>query len=107
MPEDASADVAERISIKEAIRAAKAQVAELLEGETYSQLALEEVKYDSRVGEWLITLGLNRPWNVEKQAQGSLMYGVPSSTTRQIRTYKKIRIDGKTGQFISMEGSDD
>jgi hypothetical protein len=110
MSEDVSADATEQISIKEAIRAAKTQVAELFEGEAYSQLGLEEVKYDSRNGEWLITLGLNRPWNVEKQVQsGSVMYGygIPASTTRQVRTYKKVRIDGKTGQFISMEGSDD
>src|SRR5438067_1615220 len=101
-----SPDASERIDLKQAIRVAKAQVADMLEGESYSQLGLEEVKYDDRNDEWLITLGLNHPWNIEKEARGSIAYGLPTSITRQLRSYKKIRIDGKTGRFISMEGHD-
>jgi hypothetical protein len=104
---DAGPDASERIDIKQAIRIAKAQVADLLEGEAYSQLGLEEVKYDSRDNEWLITLGLNRPWNTETETtRPSSIYGgysLPSTITRQLRTYKKIRLNGKTGQLISME----
>ena len=108
MSDETSPNASERINVKEAIRLAKTQVADLLEGETYSQLGLEEVKYDDREGQWVITLGLNRQWNVEKQTQpGSVYGGLPASTTRQIRTYKKIRLDGKTGELIAMEGKDD
>jgi len=106
MSEETSPDASERIDLKQAIRVAKAQVADMLEGESYSQLGHEEVKYDDRNDEWLITLGLNRPWNIEKEARGSIAYGLPTSITRQLRSYKKIRIDGKTGRFISMEGHD-
>jgi hypothetical protein len=111
MSDDSKLDDRPRIDVKDAIRRAKTQVADLLEGEAYNQLALEEVKYDGRTNRWLITLGLNRPWNVEKQSSGGVAaatLGLPSSsTTRQIRTYKKIQIDSETGEFVSMEGTDD
>jgi hypothetical protein len=108
MSSDITTDDSPRIDIKEAIRKAKTQVAELLEGEPYQALALEEVKYDQRSNEWLITLGWQRPWDVEKKSQGSSMSAaisgiMPTTTTRQLRTFKKIRMDGKTGAFISME----
>ncbi len=111
MSEDSKLEAPPRIGVKEAIRRAKTQVADLLDGEVYDQLALEEVKYDDRSNRWLITLGLNRPWNVEKRSSGGVAaatLGLPSSTsTRQVRTYKKIQIDSKTGEFVSMEGTDD
>lgn len=105
MSDDSITEDAPRIDVKAAIRSAKAQVVDMLEGEAFSQLGLEEVKYDDRSNEWLITLGLNRPWDIEKQLQtGSNLYGsVPTTTTRQIRAFKKIRINGRTGAFISME----
>jgi hypothetical protein len=110
MSEDSKLDDPPRIDVKDAIRRAKTQVAELLEGEAFGQLGLEEVKYDDRDDRWLITLGLNRPWNVEKQSTSGFTaatLGLPSSTTtRQVRTYKKVQIDGKTGEFVSMEGTD-
>jgi hypothetical protein len=112
MSEVSKLDDPPRIDVKDAIRRAKTQVADLLEGEAYDQLALEEVKYDDRTNRWLITLGLNRPWNVEKRSSGGgvagAVYGLPSSTTtKQVRTYKKVQIDSKTGEFVSMEGTDD
>jgi hypothetical protein len=93
-----------RIDVKEAIRKAKAIVADFMEGETYSQLGLEEVKYDDRADQWVITLGINRPWNVEKESRGSnAIYGFPTTVSRQLRTYKKVMLKGKTGEFVSME----
>jgi hypothetical protein len=68
MSEGSKMDHPQEVDVKDAIRRAKTQVADLLEGETYSQLGLEEVKYDDRNQQWVITLGLNRPWNVEKQS---------------------------------------
>jgi hypothetical protein len=105
MSEDSKMDHPQEVDVKDAIRRAKTQVADLLEGETYSQLGLEEVKYDDRSKQWIITLGLNRPWNVEKQSTAG-PYGIPSSTTRQVRTYKKVHIDSRTGELVSMEGTD-
>jgi hypothetical protein len=105
MSEDSKMDHPQEVDVKDAIRRAKTQVADLLEGEAYGQLGLEEVKYDDRNQQWVITLGLNRPWNVEKQSTTS-PYGFPSSTTRQVRTYKKVHIDSRTGELVSMEGTD-
>jgi hypothetical protein len=108
MHDDIRTDDRPQIDVKEAIRKAKTQVAELLEGEPYQALALEEVKYDERSNEWLITLGWQRPWDVEKRSEGGGLSAaisgfVPATTTRQLRTFKKIRIDGRTGRFSSME----
>ena len=108
----ATTDDYSRIDVKDAIRRAKMQITDLLEGETYSQIGLEEVKYDDREDQWVITLGLNRPWNMEKHSTSEgagMVYGMPSSsttTTRQVRTYKEVRIDGRTGEFVSMQGTD-
>jgi hypothetical protein len=86
-------------------------LADLMEGEAYSQLGLEEVKYDDQYNRWEITLGLNRSWNVEKQSSGAAytapIYGPASTTSRQVRTYKTIYLDGPTGNFISMDGPRD
>src|SRR5947209_6183195 len=46
MPEDSKLEAPPRIDLKDAIRRAKTQVADLLEHEAYDGLALEEVKYD-------------------------------------------------------------
>jgi hypothetical protein len=103
MSEGNTMEPTQEVDVKEAIRRAKTQLADLLEGETYSQLGLEEVSYDDRNKQWVITLGLNRPWNVEKQSGGN-SFGLPSSTTRQVRSYKKVHIDGRTGELLSIEG---
>lgn len=103
---DQAVETNEFISVKEAIRIAKTGLADWLEGEAFQQLGLEEVKFDERAGRWLITLGLNRPWNKETQQSGSYL-GMPSgSTTRQIRTYKKVEINGRTGEIVSLTGTD-
>ncbi len=109
MSQQDAADAAPPIDVKSAIRNAKMILSDLLEGETYSQVGLEEIKYDDRFQRWLVTLGLNRPWNTEKQQSASSVsvLGPTTSTTRQLRTYKKLEIDGLTGELISMESVGD
>jgi hypothetical protein len=86
-----------------AIRKAKSLLADLMEGEAYSQVGLEEVKYDHHKGIWVVTLGFNRSWDVEKEVGSGLSLGVyPTTVTRQRRTYKKLLLDGKSGDFIEM-----
>lgn len=106
---DQSEREAKTIDVKEAIRTAKTLLSEMLDGESFNQVGLEEVKFDDRAAQWIVTLGLNRPWNKEvQQTNPSIIYaGNSSSTTRQIRTYKVMRIDAKTGELISMEGTGD
>jgi hypothetical protein len=55
-------------------------LADLMEGEAYSQLGLEAVKYDDQDNRWEITLRLNRSWNVEKQSSGSA-YTAPKGSS--------------------------
>lgn len=99
-------NTSDRIDVKTAIRAAKTILADLLEGEDYSQLGLEEVKYEERDNRWLVTLGYNRPWDIEKQYTPPSPYNIgasSSTTTKQLRTLKRVKLDGKTGEFIALE----
>jgi hypothetical protein len=106
MSEVIAENAPQRIDIKEAIRKAKAMLADLMEGESYSQLGLEEVKYDDHHDQWVVTLGINRSWDVEKESSGGIsasIYGVPTTISRQRRTYKKLLLDGKTGALVEMK----
>ncbi len=38
-------------------------VSELFEHEKISNLGLEEIEFDDRAGEWLVTVGFSRPWD--------------------------------------------
>jgi hypothetical protein len=95
MSEDSETAQPQGVDVKEAIRRAKMQVADLLEGEPYSQLGLEEVKYDDRDDRWLITLGLNRPWNVEsslveelRQQRSACLHQLPPGRFEHTRRSK-------------------
>lgn len=105
MSEDVKPEDARRLNVKAAILKAKAHLTDLMEGESYNNLGLEQVKFDDRNSQWLVTLGFNRPWDSETERQNPSLYSVSGPTTikRQMRTYKKVILDGQTGDFISME----
>ena len=48
---------------KQAIKAAKSYVSDILEDEGLMNLGLEEVKFKEFENCWEITLGFSRPWN--------------------------------------------
>ncbi|MBV8203134.1 MAG: hypothetical protein JOZ15_21170 [Acidobacteria bacterium] len=60
-----NAPVQSRIDVKEAVRAAKTFVADILASEKVTNIGLEEVKLDD--AQWLVTLGFSRPWDYLKQ----------------------------------------
>ncbi len=84
------------IDVKEAVRLAFEGVRDLYEGAELKGLLLEEVER-SRDDVWLVTIGFNRPSG--PAALGSrLSVAAPAG-----RTYKRIRIDAQTGEFMGME----
>lgn len=83
------------INVKEAVRLAFEGVRDLYEGVELKGLLLEEVERSRDV--WLVTIGFNRPGGLS--ALGSSMSVVAPAG----RTYKRVRIDAQTGEFLGME----
>lgn len=108
-------DEPSRIPVKEAIRTAKEVIADIVEESDLRNLGVEEVKFDQTKRHWLITLGFNRPWNVIREEKAPALPGGRSlrfpfeeaPIKKRLRTYKTIRIDGASGDFIAMEGRDE
>lgn len=48
------------IEVKEAVKMAKKYIADLYEGESITEIGLEEVKRNDDMGQWLVTIGFFR-----------------------------------------------
>ena len=83
------------MDVKQAVAIAKIHITDLYATEGIHNLGLEEVEFDSRDAQWLVTLGFSRSWD----AQGALaqVTGIPRT-----RSYKCVRVDAETGQVISV-----
>ena len=83
---------------KSAVLIAKNYVMNLYNEEKISNLGLEEVKYDSGMKQWRITLGFSRPWDYPVSVL------VPEWRTRpDARSFKAVAIDDSSGLVLSIE----
>lgn len=101
-----NAPVQSRIDVKEAVRAAKAFVADVLADENVTNLGLEEVKLDE--DRWLVTVGFSRPWDYPKQTkQTNLALAAFTEFSQHedtpAREYKVVKVDAATGEAREME----
>lgn len=89
------------LSVKEAVSAAKKFVVDVLAEEKPANVGLEEVEFDQRSGNWLVTVGFSRPWN---SARGPLtaISGEPAPK----RAYRVITISDETASAIAMKRRD-
>ncbi|PSJ57522.1 hypothetical protein [Kumtagia ephedrae] len=76
---------------KEAVKAAKRYVIDLLADEQVSNLGLEEIELSGKV--WNITLGFSRPWD-----QGTVF---PPRDTK--RDYRVVRLRDSDGEILSIK----
>ncbi len=53
------------IEVKEAVKLAKQYIADLYDGESVTEIGLEEVKRDEDKGQWLVTIGFFRSLDEE------------------------------------------
>ncbi|MGP5231519.1 hypothetical protein [Psychrobacter celer] len=100
------------IEVTSAIRYAREYAADLLKGEDYENIKLEEVIFSEESNEWHITLGYDSYINVEieeppyKLSQGSLLAArnvfADRFTQKTVRVYKIFRIDAENGNFKGM-----
>jgi len=86
------------MEVKEAVKAAKTYVADLLREEAISNLGLEEVEYDDGAGVWLVTVGFSRPWNSVKNGLTAIA-GDPAPR----RAYRVVSINEKDGRVLSFK----
>lgn len=86
------------MDIKDAVRLAVRHVVELFEQEQVSNVGLEEVSFDYQDDEWVVTVGFSRPWDYP--ARGAL--SALSEPAPPRRSFKVVRINGTSGQVISI-----
>jgi len=91
-----------RIDVKEAVRAAKAFVADILAAEKVTNIGLEEVKLDE--DDWLVTVGFSRPWDYPNQKEPAYeaILMLPRTEGTPEREYKVVKVDAATGEVRGM-----
>jgi hypothetical protein len=89
------------IGVKQAISAAVEGLKNIYE-EHVSDLLLEEVERSDDGKHWLITLSLASPPPVNASLQNQFQQ-LSSALRPPARSYKLIKIDADTGEFVSMK----
>ena len=82
------------MDVKEAVARARAFVSEVFGTEEgIVHLALEEIERDDHGGQWLVTLGFDRPWGLT----GSItaLMGKPGSSGNRVYRVVNVRDDGE------------
>ncbi|WP_311276859.1 hypothetical protein [Methylobacterium sp. WCS2018Hpa-22] len=92
------------LKAKEAISIAKGWIEDVFGPEHPSNIGLEEVKFDDRNENWLITVGFSRPWNSERTVVTAF-----SGEKNLKRSFKVVTIKDSTGevQSVTNRSSDD
>ncbi|MFQ4134699.1 hypothetical protein PGN35_000095 [Nodosilinea sp. PGN35] len=88
------------MNVKEAVARAKQYIFELFPDENPKNIGLEEVEFDEQTNEWLVTVGVSRPWD----ALGESPFAAFSN--RQMptpRAYRIVRISNDKDEVLSMK----
>ena len=85
------------MDVKEAARAAKKYLVDLLSEEEITNVGIEEVEFEDAAHDWKITIGFSRPWDHRNALLTAL------DDQRSARTYKVICISDKNGQVKSVK----
>jgi len=85
------------MEVKDAVRAAKKWVLDVMNDEAPVNLGLEEVEFDDEAKVWKITLGFSRPWNSNRNALSSL-----TGEASQKRAYRTFLVNDRDGSVRGM-----
>ena len=85
------------MNVKQAVRTAKSHIADIFEDEQIMRVGLEEVEFDSVIGEWRVTIGFNRTWD----ANNTLTAALTSELYRN-RSFKVVRIKDSDGKVSAI-----
>ncbi|MBE9140915.1 hypothetical protein IQ254_27575 [Nodosilinea sp. LEGE 07088] len=91
------------MNVKEAVARAKQYVFELFSDESPANIRLEEVEFDEKANEWLVTIGFSRPWDNPAKSPLTAFTNpeVPPLPAR--RAYKVVRISNDKDDVISVK----
>lgn len=84
------------MDVKEAVRTAKRELAEIFADESIVDVGLEEVEFDESNGIWLITIGFTRVW----ERPGSIVRALGGDT---LRAFKIVRVEDESGHVQSIK----
>ncbi|MCQ8782773.1 hypothetical protein [Mangrovibrevibacter kandeliae] len=82
---------------KDAVKAAKAYVSDLLQDEQIRDLGLEEIEFDGSAAAWSITLGFSRPWSSTNSVAALLR------DAHARRDYKVVKVRDEDGTVVSLK----
>jgi hypothetical protein len=85
------------MDVKDAVKAAKNWVLDVMQDEQPTNLGLEEVEFDEPHHIWKITLGFSRPWNTSRNALSTL------AGESQKRAYRTIIVRDQDGSVQGMK----
>ena len=87
------------MDVKEAVRTAKQFVTDILQDERVTNLGLEEIEHDDRVGAWNVTWGFSRPWNTN----GPYVARTFSTDQDARRDYRVVKVSDADGKVLSVK----
>lgn len=79
------------MDVKDAVKAAKDYVQDLLADEQVTNLGLEETEFDPKTGGWHITLGFSRPWNTPRSRAQEVLESLGAVSSLR-RSFKVITV---------------
>ena len=85
------------MDVREAAQTAREYLLALFVGEQITNVGLEEVEFDDRSNDWMITIGFSRPWDQKNSLTAMIGEGRPD------RSYKIIRLSDKNGRVKSLK----
>lgn len=86
------------MNVKEIVKHAMDHIYDLFRDEKITNLGLEEVEFNTDIGEWEVTVGFSRPWDYP-DATLTVLAAVRSVK----RTYKIVTIKDANGEVISVK----
>ena len=86
------------MNVKDIVKYAINHINDLFADENISNLGLEEVEFNSDIGEWEVTVGFSRPWDYPKGSLATI-----TGEGKANRTYKIITVKDISGEVISVK----
>jgi len=84
------------MDVKQAVRAAKKYVADILSEEPIANIGLEEVEFDEIENTWAVAIGFSRNWS----RPGNVITALGGNTER---IFKVVRIKDTNGNVMSIK----
>lgn len=89
------------MEVKQVVAMAVDHIKELFEHEQLSNLGLEEVDFDDRCNEWVVTVGFSRPWDYPPKAGALAELAVRSVQPK--RSFKVVRVSDDLEKVLSVK----